>query len=73
MDRIRNRIDELRPVRVVIDGLSELRYLAGEGARYRLQLEALKPSLLEHDTTVLVVDGPISGFGGFALATMSMG
>jgi circadian clock protein KaiC len=73
VDRIRNRIDELRPVRVVIDGLSELRYLAGEGARYRLQLEALKPSLLEHDTTVLVVDGPISGFGGFALHTMVHG
>ena len=57
----------------MIDGLSELRYLAGEGARYRLQLEALKPSLLERDTTVLVADGPITGFGGFAFTRWCTG
>ena len=58
IERIRNRIDELRPARVVIDSLSELRHLAGEGPATGCSMEALKPSLLEHDSTVIVADGP---------------
>ena len=73
VERIRARINELRPSRVVIDSLSELRHLAGEGPRYRLHLEALKPSLLEHDSTVILADGPIAGSGGFALHTLVHG
>ena len=73
IERIRARIHELRPTRVVIDSLSELRHLAGEGPRYRLHMEALKPSLLEHDSTVILADGPIAGIGGFALHTLVHG
>jgi circadian clock protein KaiC len=73
IDRIRARIQELRPTRVVIDSLSELRHLAGEGSRYRLHMEALKPNLLEHDSTVILVDGPIAGPGGYALHTLVHG
>src|SRR3954452_2829349 len=73
VERIRTRINQLRPARVVVDGLSELRHLAGRGARYRLPLQALKPSLLEHDSTVIVADGPITGNGGFALHTLVHG
>ena len=73
IERIRARIHELRPTRVVIDSLSELRHLAGEGPRYRLHMEALKPSLLEHDSTVILADGPIAGVGGFALHTLVHG
>jgi circadian clock protein KaiC len=73
IERIRARIHELRPTRVVIDSLSELRLLAGEGPRYRLHMEALKPSLLEHDSTVILADGPIAGVGGFALHTFVHG
>ena len=62
--RIRAQIHQLRPMRVVIDSLSELRHLAGEGPRYRLHMEALKPSLLEHDSTVILAD---AGANGFAL------
>jgi circadian clock protein KaiC len=73
IERIRARIHELRPTRVVIDSLSELRHLADEGPRYRLHMEALKPSLLEHDSTVILADGPIAGVGGFALHTLVHG
>ena len=73
IERIRARIQELRPTRVVIDSLSELRHLAGEGPRYRLHMETLKPSLLEHDSTVILADGPIAGIGGFALHTLVHG
>jgi circadian clock protein KaiC len=73
VERIRARIQQLRPARVVIDSLSELRHLAGEGPRYRLHMEALKPSLLEHDGTVIFADGPIAGVGGFALHTLVHG
>ena len=72
IERIRARIHELRPTRVVIDSLSELRHLAGEGPRYRLHMEALKPSLLEHDSTVILADGPMAS-GGFALQTLVHG
>ena len=69
----RAQIHQLRPTRVVIDSLSELRHLAGEGPRYRLHMEALKPSLLEHDSTVILADGPIAGANGFALHTLAHG
>ena len=73
IERIRARIHQLHPARVAIDSLSELRHLAGEGARYRLHMEALKPSLLEHEGTVIIADGPIAGVGGFALHTLVHG
>ena len=73
IERIRARIQKLRPARVMIDSLSELRHLAGEGPRYRLHMETLKPSLLEHASTVILADGPIAGVGGFALHTLVHG
>jgi circadian clock protein KaiC len=73
IERIRARIHELRPTRVVIDSLSELRHLAGEGPRYRLHVEALKPSLLEHDSTVILADAPMRGGSGFGLQTLVHG
>jgi circadian clock protein KaiC len=73
VERIRARIQQLRPTRVVIDSLSELRHLAGEGPRYRLHMEALKLSLVEHDSTVIFADSPIAGVGGFALHTLVHG
>ncbi len=73
IERIRTRIIELRPKRVVIDSLSELRHLAGDGPRFRLQLESLKPSLLAHAGTIVLADGPITGQDGFALHTLVHG
>ena len=73
IEQILERARALRPTRVVIDSLSELRHLTAEGSRYRLQIEALKPSLLEHRSTVLLCDGPMAGGGGFALHTLVHG
>jgi circadian clock protein KaiC len=73
VERIGAHINELRPARVVIDSLSELRHLAGEGSRYRLYMEALKPSLLEHHSTVILTDGPLAGASGFDLHTLVHG
>ena len=73
IEQIRERTRELQPTRVVIDSLSELRHLTGEGARYRLQIEALKPSLTDHRATVLLCDGPMRGESGFALHTLVHG
>ena len=49
-------IDELKPDRVVIDSLSELRLLAADTMRYRRQLLALKRFFAGRDTTVLLLD-----------------
>lgn len=49
-------IDELTPDRVVIDSLSELRLLAADTMRYRLQLLALKHLFAGRETTVLLLD-----------------
>ena len=43
IERIRARIRQFRPTRVVIDSISELCHLAGEGPRYRLHMEAPSP------------------------------
>jgi circadian clock protein KaiC len=69
---IRARIAQLRPARVAVDSLSELRHLADEASRYRLHMDALKPSFLEQGCTVLLADGRIGG-GGFALHTLVHG
>ena len=49
-------IEVQKPVRVVIDSLSELRLLAGDTMRYRRQLLALKQFFAGRDTTVLLLD-----------------
>lgn len=49
-------IDRLKPSRVVLDSLSELRLLAGSALRYRRQILALKQFFAKRDCTVLVLD-----------------
>jgi len=49
-------IDQLKPDRVVIDSLSELRLLAADTMRYRRQLLALKHFFAGRETTVLLLD-----------------
>lgn len=69
---IRIRIAETQPMRVVIDSLSEFRHLAGDNAVYRLNLDALKPNLIDNDRTVVMVD-TLSSPDVFALHTMVHG
>ncbi len=53
---IMDKVDELRPARVVIDSLSELRLLAQSPIRYRRQILALKHFFSTRCCTVLVLD-----------------
>lgn len=49
-------VDQLRPLRVVFDSLSELRLLAGNSLRYRRQILALKQFFAGRNCTVLLLD-----------------
>ena len=46
----------MRPQRVVIDSLSEIRLLAQSSLRYRRQILALKHYFARHGATVLMLD-----------------
>ena len=48
--------ERIKPTRVVLDSLSEIRLLAQSSLRYRRQILALKHYFARHDTTVLLLD-----------------
>lgn len=48
--------DRIKPIRVVLDSLSELRLLAEDSLRYRRQILALKRYFSGHQATVMMVD-----------------
>jgi len=54
--RIFEVIERVRPSRVVIDSLSEIRLLSQSSLRYRRQILALKHYFSKHDVTVLLLD-----------------
>jgi circadian clock protein KaiC len=56
MQRILAAIERLKPKRVVIDSLSEIRLLAQSPLRYRRQILALKHYFAEHQSTVILLD-----------------
>ncbi|MFC3711049.1 ATPase domain-containing protein [Sphingoaurantiacus capsulatus] len=54
--RVFEAFERLKPHRVVLDSLSEIRLLAQSSLRYRRQVLALKHYFAKHDTTVLMLD-----------------
>jgi circadian clock protein KaiC len=54
--RILESIERVRPKRVVIDSLSEIRLLAQGSLRYRRQILALKHYFARHHSTVIMLD-----------------
>src|SRR4029450_4926227 len=54
--RIFETIERLKPQRVVIDSLSEIRLLAQSSLRYRRQILALKHYFGQHNSTVIMLD-----------------
>ena len=54
--RIFEAFERVRPNRVVLDSLSEIRLLAQSSLRYRRQILALKHYFAKQDTTVLMLD-----------------
>jgi circadian clock protein KaiC len=55
-ERIFAAIERLKPKRVVIDSLSEIRLLAQSSLRYRRQILALKHYFARHQSTVIMLD-----------------
>jgi circadian clock protein KaiC len=56
MQRIFEAINRLKPKRVVIDSLSEIRLLAQSSLRYRRQILALKHYFAQNQSTVILLD-----------------
>jgi circadian clock protein KaiC len=54
--RIFDAIERLRPKRIVIDSLSEIRLLAQGSLRYRRQILALKHYFAQNNSTVIMLD-----------------
>ena len=55
IQKLTSLIEEIKPTRLVIDSLSELRLLASDTMRYRRQLLALKQFFAGRETTVLLL------------------
>jgi circadian clock protein KaiC len=56
MQRVTQMIEHLKPTRVVLDSLSEMRLLAREPLRYRRQILSLKEFFSGRSCTVLLLD-----------------
>jgi circadian clock protein KaiC len=56
IQRIFDAIERLKPKRIVIDSLSEIRLLAQSSLRYRRQILALKHYFAKHQSTVVMLD-----------------
>jgi circadian clock protein KaiC len=63
----------LKPVRMVLDSLSEFRLLAETSLRYRRQILALKHFFARHKTTVFFVDDRTSERSDMALHSLAHG
>jgi circadian clock protein KaiC len=67
------QVDELKPVRIVLDSLSELRLLSQNPLRYRRQILALKRYLATRECTVLLLDDNSSEPGDLQLHSIAHG
>jgi circadian clock protein KaiC len=65
--------DRLRPKRVVLDSLSEMRLLARDPLRYRRQILALKEYFSGRDCTVLVLDDHTAADNDLQLQSIAHG
>ena len=66
-------VDRIRPQRVVLDSLSEIRLLAQSGLRYRKQILALKQFFAKRNVTVLFLDDRTSEFADVQLQSVPHG
>jgi circadian clock protein KaiC len=65
--------DRLRPTRLVLDSLSEMRLLARDPLRYRRQILSLKEYFSQRATTVLLLDDRTSGETDLQLHSIAHG
>ncbi|WP_144137662.1 ATPase domain-containing protein [Paraburkholderia sp. BCC1884] len=67
------QVDELKPARIVLDSLSELRLLSQNPLRYRRQILALKRYFATRACTVLLLDDNASDSGDVQLHSIAHG
>jgi circadian clock protein KaiC len=67
------KVDEVRPARIVLDSLSELRLLSQSPIRYRRQILALKHFFSTRACTVLVLDDKGASGGDLQLHSIAHG
>jgi circadian clock protein KaiC len=66
-------VERVKPARLVLDSLSELRLLTGNAARYRRQILALKQFFTGRRCTVVLLDDLISGQGDLQVESIAHG
>lgn len=66
-------VDRVNPSRVVIDSCSELRLLAHSPLRFRRQLLALKEQLVRRNSTIIMLENPVSAGGDPLLQSLVHG
>lgn len=67
------QVDELKPARIVLDSLSELRLLSQNALRYRRQILALKRYFATRECTVLMLDDNAADPGDVQLHSIAHG
>ncbi|RKT20723.1 circadian clock protein KaiC [Paraburkholderia sp. RAU2J] len=67
------QVEELKPARIVLDSLSELRLLSQNPLRYRRQILALKRYFATRECTVLLLDDNSSDAGNVQLHSIAHG
>lgn len=73
IERILNEVERVKPSRVVVDSLSEVRLLAQNPLRYRRQILALKHLFAGKDCTVLLLDDRTSDSKDLTLQSLVHG
>lgn len=66
-------VERVKPARVVLDSLSEIRLLAQSTLRYRKQILALKQFFARRNTTVLLLDDRTAEFNDLQLQSVPHG
>ena len=66
-------VDELKPIRVVLDSLSELQLLASSPLAYRRQVLALKQFFVNRSCTVLFLDDRVARDGDMQVRSIAHG
>jgi circadian clock protein KaiC len=70
---ILKRVEQLKPSRIVIDGVAEIRLLAQGALRFRRQMLALKQYFARHGATVLLLDDTSAAQDDVHLRSISHG
>jgi circadian clock protein KaiC len=66
-------VEKVKPARVVLDSLSEMRLLARDPLRYRRQIMALKRFFLTRNCTLILIDEPADKVGEHQFQTLAHG